>query len=217
MNRRPITTAALALTALAALAAPAAAQQNLAGATKLELTVTAKANGGVTVANGDTSSGFVTKNVMYALPCNGGIQKSSLRVKEEIAGEAAAQVYFLDKGAAHFKGMNKFVWSIEPPVATIAKLVAACSPGATPTARSIFEIKHTCTGGKEQTFFANLPFELVCPPAPAPAPAPASRAPSSLDPEVKPIEPEQPAPTPCRQNNDCPRGTFCGRDGFCRR
>lgn len=212
MTRCLMPTLALVLTALAA---PAAAQQNLAGATKLDLTVTAKSGGGVTVAGGDTSANFVTKSVMYALPCGGGIQKSSFRVKEEIAGEAATQVYFLEKGAAHFKGMNSFVWSLEAPVATIGKLVAACPPGATPTARSIFEIKHTCTGGKEQTFFANLPFELVCPPVPPPPPA--SRAPSPLDPEVKPIEPEQPAPKACRQNSDCPRGTFCARDGFCRR
>lgn len=191
MNRPLMLAAAL---ALAASASPAAAQQNLAGATKLELTVTAKPSGGVTVADGDTSGGYVTKSVIYALPCGGGIQKSSLRVREEIAGEAASQVYFLDKGAAHFKGMNKFVWAIEPPVATISKLVSACSPGAKPAVRSIFEIKHTCTGGKEQTFFANLPFELVCPPAPEP-----------------------PAPATCRQSGDCPRGTSCGRDGVCRR
>jgi hypothetical protein len=203
------------LGALVALTGTAGAQQNLAGATQLELTVTVKPGGGTAVTGGDTSNGYVTRNVMFALPCGAGIDKSSFRVKAEIGDAPAAEAFFLSKSAAHFKGMNKFVWSLETPVAALAPIVAACPAGAKPTARAIFEIKYTCAGAAEKTFFNNLPFTLVCPPAPAPASAAPGNG--SLDPTTGPIEPNQPRPTACRQNTDCPRGTFCARDGFCRR
>ncbi len=213
MNRTATLLAALCGTL--ALTGTAAAQQNLAGATQLELTVAVKPGGGTTVTGGDASNGYATKSVMYALPCGAGIEKSSFRVKAEIGEAPAAEAYFLSKGAAHFKGMNKFVWSLETPVAALAPMVAACPAGAKPTARAIFEIKYTCAGAAEKTFFNNVPFALVCPPASAPANAGSGNG--SLDPTTGPIEPNQPRPTACRQNGDCPRGTFCARDGFCRR
>jgi hypothetical protein len=214
--------AGLTLFSLWALPAVAlGAEQDLETAATLDVKVTVSAAGQVTAAPGEVENGKVHRAVTYGLPCTDGIDASSFRVMQAVGDATATDVFALSKGAAHFKGMKKYVWSLTVPVAEVAALAAACASPGEPTARAVFEVKYTCSGAKQAKFFTNLSYPLTCAKAPA---APADAPPAAAEPPPPPREPGAPGSTTpppgatlCRTNADCPRGLQCVRGGYCSR
>lgn len=198
-----------------------AAEQDLKTAATLDVKVTVSPGGQVTAGPGEVENGKVHRAVTYALPCSDGIDASSFRVMQAVGDATATDVFLLSKGAAHFKGMKKYVWSLTVPVAEVAALAAACAAPGEPNARAVFEVKYTCSGAKQAKFFTNLSYPLTCAKAPAAAadspPAAAEAPPTPREPGVPGATTPPPGSTPCRTSADCPRGLQCVRGGYCSR